>query len=605
MPEHQLPHWDLTDIYPSLESSEFERGFEALVAQINALETFFDTHNIARTDNAVTDASAVQTFDEVMAQFNAAVDALSTLSAYIQSFVTTDSRNTLAQAKLSALQKPNVTFSKLGTRLTAWLGSLDIETLLEQSEIARAHEYALQRAKIEAGHLMSPVEEELAAELNVTGGVAWGRLHGNVSSQITVDIELDGETKSMPMSAARNLAYDPRREVRERAYHAELAAWQEHAVPLAAALNSIKGQVNTLTKRRGWDSALDEAIHDAAIDRQTLDAMMTAAHESFPNFRRYLRAKARALKQEQLPWFDMFAPLATGTRVWAYSDARDFILTNFGSYSDKMQDLARRAFDQNWIDAEPRAGKRDGAFCMWTRNGESRILSNFKPAYGGVSTLAHELGHAYHNLVKAERTAIQRSTPMTLAETASIFCETIARQAALHETSGAERLAILEASLEGSCQIVVDISSRFLFESRLFDGRLARELSVEEFNELMLQAQRDTYGDGLASEKLHPYMWAVKNHYYSSGLSFYNFPYMFGLLFGLGLYARYQADPNGFKAGYDDLLSSTGMADAATLAARFGINIRTPDFWRASLGIIAKDVEQFEQEVAQLQESVS
>jgi pepF/M3 family oligoendopeptidase len=445
---------------------------------------------------------------------------------------------------------------------------------------------------------MSPPEEDLAAELGMTGGGAWGRLHGNVSSQIMVEMELDGKLVSLPMSAVRNLAYDARREVRERAYQAELDAWQAHAVPLAAALNSIKGQVNTLSQRRGWDSGLDRAIYDAAIDRETLDAMMTAARESFPDFRRYLRAKARALELERLAFFDIFAPLGGSTRAWNYGEARDFILTHFGTYSDKMQGLARRAFDENWIDAEPRNGKRDGAFCMWVRRGESRVLSNFKPAYGGVSTLAHELGHAYHNLVKAERTAVQRNTPMTLAETASIFCETLVREAALRESTGAERLAILEASLESSCQVVVDISSRFLFESRVFDGRRARELSVQELGTLMLDAQKETYGDALDPEKLHPFMWAVKPHYYRDSLSFYNFPYMFGLLFGLGLYARYQQDPAEFKKGYDELLSATGMADAAALAARFGIEIRSPGFWRASLDVIRGEIGRFEEAVS-------
>lgn len=598
METKSLPHWDLSNIYPSLESAEFDGGFEEVATQINALVELFDARKIARTENVATDASVVQTFDTVLAHYNATLEVLYTLSAYINSFVTTDSRNMLAQAKLSALQQHNVTLSKLDARFTAWLGSLDVDALLAASESARAHEFALLQAKIDAMHQMSPIEEELAAELSVTGGTAWGRLHGNVSSQLMVDVELDGENKSLPMSAVRNLAYDPRREVRERAYRAELEAWQANAVPLAAALNSIKGQVNTLTKRRKWDSALDEAIHGASIDRGTLDAMMTAARESFPDFRRYLKAKARALELPKLAWYDMFAPLGESTRVWEYEDAREFILTNFGTYSAKMQEMARRAFDERWIDAEPRTGKRDGAFCMWVQKGDSRILSNFKAAYGGMNTLAHELGHAYHNMVKAERTPIQRSTPMTLAETASIFCETLVREAALVEATGAERVAILEASLEGSCQVVVDISSRFLFESRVFDGRHARELSVDELGTLMLDAQKQTYGDGLDAEALHPFMWAVKGHYYSAGLSFYNFPYMFGLLFGLGLFARYQADPNEFKKSYDDLLSSTGMADAATLASKFGIEIRTPEFWRASLDIIRGEIGRFEDAIS-------
>jgi oligoendopeptidase F len=211
-----------------------------------------------------------------------------------------------------------------------------------------------------------------------------------------------------------------------------------------------------------------------------------------------------------------------------------------------------------------------------------------------MSTLAHELGHGYHNLNLAHRTMLQRNLPMTLAETASIFCETIIRHAALQRADRQEQIAILEASLQGSCQVVVDITSRFLFEQRVFERRSRRELSIDELNNLMLEAQRETYGDGLDESLLHPYMWAMKPHYYSVGRSFYNYPYMFGLLFGLGLYARYQQDPETFKRGYDDLLSSTGLADAATLAAHFGIDLHAEEFWHASLDIVREDINQFE-----------
>jgi pepF/M3 family oligoendopeptidase len=400
------------------------------------------------------------------------------------------------------------------------------------------------------------------------------------------------------MSEIRNLAYDPDRAVRRRAYEAELAGFARAGVPLAAALNSIKGQVDALSRRRGWETPLDAALFDANIDRQTLDAMLEAARDAFPDFRRYLRAKARALGLPTLAWYDLFAPMGGGGRAWSFNEAARFIVEQFGSYSPRLGEFAARAFRERWIDAEPRDGKQDGAYCMSLRGDESRVFANFKPAFPGVSTLAHELGHGYHNLNLAARTMIQRDTPMTLAETASIFCETIIRNAALRRGDAAEQLEILEASLQGSCQVVVDITSRFLFERGVFERRRRRELSVDELNELMLQTQRDTYGDGLDPAVLHPYMWAVKGHYYSVGRSFYNFPYMFGLLFGLGLYARFERDPDGFRAGYDELLSSTGLADAATLAARFGIDLRTPDFWRASLTIVRADIDRFEALVA-------
>jgi len=358
-------------------------------------------------------------------------------------------------------------------------------------------------------------------------------------------------------------------------------------------MNGIKGETNLLAGKRGWPSPVAMACFNANIDVQTLDALMTAAHESFPSFRRYLQAKARMLSLEKLAWFDMFAPTGGKERSWEYREASRFVKQSFATYSDKMAEFAQSMFDDDRIDAEPRGGKRDGAYCMGVPPNDSLIMMNFKAAFGSVSTLAHELGHGYHNLCLQKRTILQRGTPMTLAETASIFCETIIRQAVLSgDFDGAEKLSVLEASLQGSCQVVVDITSRFLFEKAVFKKRGDRELSAEEFCSAMVKAQKETYGDGLDPEFLHPYMWAVKPHYYGS--SFYNFPYMFGLLFGLGLYAIYEQDRAAFKARYDDLLSSTGLDDAATLAQRFGIDIRTPNFWRGSLALIGKDVERFE-----------
>lgn len=593
-----LPHWDMTVVYPGLDSPEFEAGFADAITQIADLNTLFDDHAIGLRAPAPLDDQTVATFETVASGYNAVLDAVRTLGAYITAFVATDSRDDLAQARLSQLQQHTMRLSQLGTRFTAWIGSLDIDALIDRSELAREHRFVLQQARTQSEHLMSPAEEALATELNLSSGTAWAKLHSILTSQLAVPIEIDGETRSMPMSMARNLAYEADRDVRRRAFEAELEGWRGVTVPLAAALNSIKGEVNTLAQRRGWDSPLHTSLFDNGIDQPTLDAMIGAARESFPDFRRYLRAKARALGVEQLAWYDLFAPVGTADRVWPYNEATEFIARQFGTYSQRLSSFATRAFAENWIDAEPRPGKRDGAFCMGLRRDESRVFSNYKPAFGGVRTLAHELGHAYHNLNLANRTALQRVYPMTLAETASIFCETIVGNAALREADPQEQIAILEATLQNNCQIVVDITSRFLFEQNVFTTRRDRELSVDELNAYMLQAQRDTYGDGLDQSTLHPYMWAVKGHYYSTGRSFYNYPYMFGLLFGLGLYARYQQDPDGFKAGYDDLLSSTGLHDAATLGSRFGIDIRSVEFWRSSLDIVRADIDRFEQLIA-------
>jgi oligoendopeptidase F len=587
------PSWDLTPYFPNLESPEFSTAVQKFRSDLSSLESLFDEKGIQLLDAAVLDDALVSTFEKVVGRVNSLLEDADLLESYVNCYVDTDSRNERALSVQSELDLEFVRLSKLYTRLVAWVGSLPVEDLKGRSQVARDHAFALHKAQIQARHQMSPAEEALAADLSTTGSTAWAKLHGNLTSQIEVVLEVNGEVRSMPMSAVRTLAYDPDPQVRKAAYEAELAAWKQHEMVLAACMNGIKGEVGTLSNRRGWSSPLERAIETANIDKQTLDAMMSAAKEFFPTFRRYLRAKARMLGSgDRLPWWDIFAPLGGSEEGWDYSRATKFVVDNFRSYSDKMADFADLSFKDNWIDVAPKPGKRDGAYCTGMRAGESRILMNFKPSFGSVSTLAHELGHAYHNLCLKDRLPLQKGTPMTLAETASIFCETIIRQAGIQQGSESERLNILEAALQGYTQVVVDITSRFLFEQSVFEKRKGRELSASELCEFMVDAQRQTYGDGLTDD-LHPYMWAVKPHYYSS-YSFYNYPYMFGLLFGLGLYAQYQQDPQTFKAGYDDLLSSTGLADAATLAQRFGIDVRSIDFWRGSLSIIAGEIEAFE-----------
>jgi len=591
------PRWDMTAVYPSLDSEEFRAAFARAVDGIAELRAEFDRRGIRGGDGARVDSETVAAFDAIVPRQNALGEELRTVGAYVSAFVATNSRDETAQARDSELSQHLVELRKLGTRFVAWIGALDVDALVERSATARAHGFPLRKAARAARHQMTEPEEDLAASLGPSSGIAWARLHGNVSSQLVVEVA--GKPAPLPMSAVRALAHDPSPDVRKAAYEAELKGWERAAVPLAAALNGIKGEVHTLNRRRGFTDDLEPALFANNIDRPTLDAMHAACREAFPDFRRYLRAKARRLGKRSLPWYDLFAPVGgEGVRAWSFEDAGAFVVEQFATYSAKLAELPRRALRERWIDAEPREGKRDGAFCMGVRGDESRVFLNFGPSFSSVSTLAHELGHAYHNTNLATRTPMQRDTPMALAETASIFCETIVANAALQADSAADKLAILEHQLQGACQIVVDIHSRFLFESRLFERRARRDLSVGELNALMLEAQRETYGDGLDAATLHPYMWAMKPHYYSTARSFYNWPYTFGLLFGLGLYAHYRKVPDGFRAGYDELLASTGLASAAELGSRFGIDIRAQAFWRASLDVVREMVRQFETSTA-------
>jgi len=571
--------WDLDSIFPGITSPEFENALAEFVA---------DTFSLIGNISTLTERDVAK-FDTLATELCRVLDNALLIEAFLDCLLSADSFAAEPQRAAGRFSLGRAELDKAIVAFTAWVGSIDAVALLAISELARDHEYAIAKAQESARRLMTSEAEAVSADLAVSGRIAWAKLYSNVTSQIQVRVE--GIAEAMPVSAIRGFASHAEASVRRSAYTAELAAWKENAVPIAAALNSIKGASITICRHRGWHSPLDVALFNSNIDRATLDAMLGAAEDAFPMFRRYLRAKAKMLGTPKLAFYDLFAPLADPGDTWSYANAERFVSKQFDSFSKRMGDLAREAYSKRWIDVLPRRGKRDGAFCQPVRNDESRIMMNFKPSYNQVSTLAHELGHAYHNVCLNGRTALQRDTPMTLAETASTFCEVVVRQAALDAVGEVEQLAILEAGLQGATQIVVDISARFRFERAVIERRAETELTADDFVELMLDAQRQTYGDGLDPDWLHGYMWAAKPHYY--GADFYNFPYMFGMLFGLGLYAEYEAHPERFVERYDKLLSRTGMADAATLAADFGIDVRSKAFWQASLAQIGKDVDRF------------
>jgi pepF/M3 family oligoendopeptidase len=393
------------------------------------------------------------------------------------------------------------------------------------------------------------------------------------------------------------MATHPDAAQRQKAFRAELAAWQTVEVPLAAAMNGIKGEAGAVNRHRGWPDSLGPALLANAVDRSALEAMQSAAVASFPDFRRFLRAKAQLLGHPPgLPWWELFAPVP-GAVVRSWDDAATAVREAFATYSPQLSGLVERALAEHWVDAEARKGKRGGAFCLSLRGDESRVLLNFDGSFDSVRSLAHELGHAYHNTNLAGRTPLQRRTPMALAETASIFCETILVQSGLAAASPAERLTLLNVDLEGACQVVVDIHSRFLFEREVFSRREKGVVPPSELCQIMTDSQLQTYGDALEPSELHPYMWAVKPHYYST--AYYNWPYCFGLLFGIGLYSRYKEDPDRFRAGYDDLLSSTGLQTAAALANRFGMDVNSVEFWSSSLDVVRARIDDFERLAAE------
>ncbi len=592
-----LPKWDLSNVYSAIDGEDYMNDLEKVRKQLDEIDNLIEKNDIQRLDKPPGDfKKTAEVLDDLINRMNEVLMTYETLEAFIYSFISTDSYNNEAAKKLSELELVSLRLNKQFTRFQAWVGSLGdtFDQICELAPLASEHKLGLEYFIEQAKYLMDTRLEDLAAELGLSGGSVMWKLQGTVTSQLKMPFERDGVTEDLPMTMIRNLAMDPDEDIRRRAFETEIKGWESVRESVAFSLNGVKGSAVTLAKWRGRDDVLHGAIDNNRIDRDTLDALLEAMKDSFPSFQKYLGSKAKKLGKEKLPWWDLFAPVGEAEMRFTYNEAADYIVEQFGTFTDELAGFARNAFDKNWIDAGPRDGKRGGAFCMGVPGvEESRILANFDGSFEQLTTLAHELGHGYHNFCQKGLPIMRRGAPMTIAETASIFCETIVFNAALDQATPDQQLSILESRLLGANQVIVDIYSRFLFESEVIKRRENANLSADEMCEIMTDAQKRTYGDGLDEEHLHPYMWLLKPHYYYHGADFYNYPYAFGLLFGLGMYAIYKKEGDDFVPRYKDLLRSTGEGKVSDLAGRFGIDVKTKQFWSDSIGILEEQIDKY------------
>ncbi|WBW98406.1 M3 family oligoendopeptidase [Oceanirhabdus sp. W0125-5] len=581
--------WSLNEIYPSFESDAFKNDLNLLNEQIKENISWVET-NCKNYDNTK------EKLEDYLKSANEFEHLVHRLYSFASLNASVDVKNVTANKTMEQLSNKLAELAKTEALFEKWVGGIaDLDTLIEKSDVLKVHSFYLNEIKRNASYLLDDTQEEVLAKIKTTGSTAWSKLQGNLTSNLLVDIEVDGEMKQLPLSVVRNMAYDKDSEKRKAAYEAELESYTKIDESVAASLNGIKGEVITESKLRGYSSPLAVTLQKSRMNEATLNAMMEAMKESLPAFRKYFKKKAELLGYKNgLPFYELFAPMGEVNMTYTYEEARDFIVKNFSTFSRALGDYAAHAFDNNWIDAEPRKGKRGGAFCSNLHYlKQSRILSNFNGSFSNVTTLAHELGHGYHGKCLVDEISLNSHYPMPIAETASIFCETIVTNAALKTASKEESFAILESDIQGNAQVIVDIMSRFLFESKVFDERKDGSVSVERLKEIMIEAQKETYGDGLDPEYLHPYMWVCKPHYYSAGNNFYNFPYAFGLLFSKGLYAEYLKRGDEFVREYDTLLAATGKNNLIDVAKMMNIDITSKDFWKNSLDLIAEDIEKF------------
>ena len=573
--------WDLSFLYKGFEDEAFLADLARLPEAIAEQKTILDS-----------ELPVQEKLEKLMDGSEALSMLVDRLFGFTSLTLATDASNGTAQQYEDKLYVITNDAALVDSAITRFVGSIDnLEEIITVSEKLQKVAFALREMKQSAIHTIPAEIEPWMLQMKLSGGSAFSQLRDKLDSTHTV--EYCGQ--SLPLPAVRGMAYDGDASVRKDAYEAEIASYKKMELPMSYCLNSIKMEARTMAKAKGFSSVLDMTLDQNRMDRETLDAMIGAIKEYLPHFRRYLRAKAKYLGHaDGLPFYDLFAPVGKASKAYTIEEAREVLLREMGKFTPAMAEFMDNAFEQRWIDVYPKEGKGGGAFCAGAHEYDrSLILTNYQGSFSDISTLAHELGHAWHNRCMAGLPYCLTGTPMPLAETASIFNETILAHQVLKTATEEEQFTLLESSLMEVTQTCVDILSRYLFETEVIETRADHAMTVDELKDCMLRAQDATYGDGLDKNIRHPYMWACKSHYYSSGLNFYNFPYAFGELFGKGVFAQYLKEGESFVPKYNQLLRSCGSGTIAEVAASVGIDVRSADFWRASLEVVKQEIDTF------------
>ncbi len=574
--------WNLDPIYKGFDDPAFDADMRALKECVSGYNGFAAELNSLSPVDGLRRGIA---WEEKITQL------VMKLANYASLRQSTNTRDSEAGSRLGQVMQLISATAGAQTAWKEWAAKLpDLMEIVRADEDLKDYAYLFENLLADSTHLLGSLGEEICAKLGLSGGSAWSDLQGYLTS--TVPVSYNGGTTNL--SAIRNLAYDADPAVRKAAYEAEIACYDRIKDSVAFALNSIKLETISDCQLRGFASPLDRTLEHSHMKRETLEAMLGAMDEYLPKFWQYLKAKAKALGHENgLPWYDLFAPMGNSTAKYTTEDAKALLVALFSTFDGELADMVAKAFDDAWIDFYPRDGKSGGAFCAGVEClGESRILTNFDGMFTDVVTLAHELGHAFHNQCIRSHRPLNNDYSMPVAETASTFNECVVMAAAIKAAKSAdERLALIESQLQDATQIICDIYSRFRFEAKVFENREEQFMDADALCNIMLEAQKQSYGDGLDHDCLHPYMWVCKGHYY--GPTFYNFPYAFGGLFARGLYAQYLSEGDAFVPKYKKLLYTTPIATVEDTAKVADIDLTDKNFWRSALQTIADQIDEF------------
>jgi oligoendopeptidase F len=589
-------NWDLTSYFPEFSGLEMRRFKEAL-----RRDTISLTEQAAALPS-LTEESA-EAWEQILNRNEDLSRRLSHLSSYISCLVSLDARNEAYLTEESGLARQRAELAKVRIELLRAMKGVSDEvfsSFATRTALAGAEHY-LNRLREEARRVMTTEKEILATDLGVDGIQAWGRLYDTISSKLEFDMVYpDGKRQRLPMSQRRSLMDHPDRRIRKAAFDGGNAAWQTVEDAAAAALNAIGGTRLTLNRHRGLDHFLDIALFQASISRKTLDAMFTALFDNVELPRCILRLKAKQMGQRSIAWFDLGAPLDLPNQEklsWdkAKSMVRESFLRAYPALGDFFQ---QQVIGKNWVDWEPRPGKRPGGFCTSSLlSKESRIFMTYNDSLGDVLTLAHESGHAFHGYLMRYIRPYARGYPMTLAETASTFGEQVLINGLLDDPAvgDAQKAMMLDMVAGHGAIYLLDIPVRYEFEKTFYEERKSGELSVSRLKELMVETQRRVLADVLEPGGEDPYFWASKLHFYITGITFYNFPYTFGFLLSRGLYAIFKKEGTNFLRKYEEFLRLTGSDTAENVVQRtLGPNLEDQEFWSEAIRSLEEPLNRLE-----------
>lgn len=470
----------------------------------------------------------------------------------------------------------------------------DVWKSLLQSDLFKPISFPLDERRTSAKEKLSPEQEILVNDLAIDGYHGWSDLYNTIVGQISIPFEENGETKQLSVGQAANKLSSENRETRKEMFKKWEETWEENSDFCADALNHLAGFRINLYKHRGWNSIHKEPLDYNRMSEKTLNVMWEVIDRNKDIFLTYFERKAKLLGLDSLSWHDVDAPIGNATKEVSYDDAADFIVEHFQKFSPKMADFTVKAFEKNWIEAEDRPGKRPGGFCTsFPDSKETRIFMTYAKTASNVSTLAHELGHAYHQHVMNNLEPLAQRYAMNVAETASTFAEMIVSDASVKTASNKEeRLVLLEDKIQRSVAFFMNIHSRFIFETNFYAERKKGLVGSERLNELMVDAQKVAYKGALS--EYHPQFWASKLHFYITGVPFYNFPYTFGYIFSAGIYAKALEEGSSFEDKYISLLQDTGSMKVEDLASKhLGVDLTQPEFWQSAIDLAVTDVKEF------------